>query len=204
TVPNHLYVYAQASTATFSQLLNVQINDYALPGNTFYAPDSVPTLPADVSADVTWIAGLSSQDKVQTNHTAISGGQKGSAPQSSPPYSPVSYATAYDVNPLLNAGYNGAGTNIAITLWLVPPNDGALNYWAGQTGAPVATVGNGRLSIIKTDGVDGEADDGEAGLDIESTSGMASHAHINYYEASAAQFSNLAHALNVAGTNASN
>ena len=65
-VPNHLYVYAQASTATFSKLLNVQINDYTLPGNSFYAPDRVPTLPSSVSGDVTWIAGLSNQDKIQT------------------------------------------------------------------------------------------------------------------------------------------
>jgi kumamolisin len=203
-VPNHLYVYAQASTSTFSKLLNVQINDYTLPGNSFYAPDRVPTLPASVSSDVIWIAGLSNQDKIQTNHSAISGGQRGFAPQSSPPYSPVDYATAYDVNPLLSGGYTGAGTNIAITLWLIPPSDATLNSWSSQTGAPVATRANGRLGVILTDGASGQPDDGEAGLDIESSSGMASQAHVNYYEAAHPQFANLAHALNVAGIDPSN
>ena len=65
-VPNHLYVYAQASVATFSKLLNVQINDYRAGGQTFYAPDRVPTLPATVSGDVNWISGLSNEDILQT------------------------------------------------------------------------------------------------------------------------------------------
>ncbi len=207
TVPNHLYVYAQASAASIGKLLNVQINDYTLAGNSFYAPDRTPILPASVSGDVTWIAGLSNQDKIQTDHSTISKGPAGSlpsAPLDSPPYAPKSYATAYDANTLLNGGYSGTGTHIAITLWLIPPSDATLNGWSSTTGNPVATRANTRLGVILTDGSNGLADDGEAGLDIESTSGIATQAHIRYYEASQAQFSNLAHALNVAGTDSSN
>ena len=129
-VPNHLYVYAQASVATFSKLLNVQINDYTAAGQTFYAPDRVPTLPASVSGDVNWISGLSNEDILQTFNVvqpgsgskAGSGTKLPSGPDSSPPYTPQDMATAYNANTLL-ASHNGAGTNVAITLWTLAPGD---------------------------------------------------------------------------------
>ncbi len=209
-VPNHLYVYARASVSTLSNLLNIQINDYRVGDNTFYAPDRVPTLPAGVSADVNWIAGLSNQDKLHTDHSMINGGgAKGegtsSAPDSAPPYTPQDIAYAYDVNPLLNSGANGAGTNIAITLWTLPPSDSTLNTWSSLTGSPVATRANGRLAIILTDNVpSSDTDDGEAALDIESSSGLATGAVIRYYEATQPSYADMANALNRAGTDAAN
>lgn len=210
TVSNHLYVRVTASTGELSKLLNVEINDYELAGRIFYAPDRTPTLPASVSSDVSWIAGLSNAEVFQTFNTFKGGnGGKGgttdgSAPDSAPPYSPVDFATAYDMNPLLTAGYQGNGTFIAITLWLIPPSDSTLNTWASLTGAQVATRANGRLTITLTDGVNGDADDGEASLDIESTSGTAPQSGIRYYEASAPTFSSMANALNVAAADPSN
>jgi kumamolisin len=213
-VPNHLYVYAKASAAAVGKLLNVQINDYTLNGRTFYAPDTTPTLPQSVAGDVTWIAGLSNIDVIQ-KMSQLSSISKGSASaphssspnalQTSPPYAPQDFATAYDVNPLLNAGYTGNGTNIGITLWSLPPSDPTLQNWSTTTGSPVATLANGRLAIILTDGTpSSDTDDSEAALDIESSSGTATQAHIRYYEATQPNNSNLAHALNVAGTDAAN
>ena len=120
-------------------------------------------------------------------------------------YTPQDYATAYDVNPLLSAGYTGNGTKIAITLWSLPPSDTTLNGWSSQTGSPVATPANGRLSIILTDGTPStDQDDGEASMDIELSGGVATGANIRYYEATQPNNSNLAHALNVAGTDSAN
>lgn len=204
-VPNHLYVYVRASSASMSKLLNVQINDYVAGDQTFYAPDRVPTLPASVSADVNWIAGLSNEDKLQTYHVKLGNGTgKGSSsPDSTPPYTPQDYAAAYNANPILNAGYNGAGTNIAITLWSQAPSDTTLNGWSGSTGSPVATRANGRLTIILTDGSQStDTDDTEAALDIESSSGLATHANIRYYEALQPTYADMANALNIAGTDA--
>jgi kumamolisin len=211
-VPNHLYVYVKASAATFSKLLNVQINDYTLNGRTFYAPDRTPTLPSSVSGDVNWIAGLSNIDLIQKmseigsrSKGAVVSPRSSNRPQNSPPYTPQDFATAYDVNPLLNAGYTGNGTKIAITLWSLPPSDATLNSWSSQTGSPVATLTNGRLSIILTDGTPStDQDDVEASMDIESSSGTATGANIRYYEATLPNNSNLANALNVAGTDAAN
>ena len=59
TVLNHLFVSVKASAATFSKLLNVQINDYSLNGRTFYAPDRTPSLPSSLFGDTTWVSGLS-------------------------------------------------------------------------------------------------------------------------------------------------
>ena len=211
-VPNHLYVYAQASVATFSKLLNVQINDYKAGGQTFYAPDRVPTLPANVSGDVNWISGLSNEDILQTFNVvqpgsgskAGSGTRLPSGPQASPPYTPQDMAVAYNANALL-ASHNGTGTNVAITLWTLAPSDATLNYWSSITGSPVATRGSGRLAIILTDGSQStDTGDGEAALDIESSSGLAAGMNIRYYEATQAQFSNMANALNMAGTDPAN
>ncbi len=211
-VPNHLYVYVKASAATFSKLLGVQINDYTLNGHTFYAPGSTPTLPSSVSGDVNGIVGLSNIDLIQKmseigsrSKGASTSPQGSNSPSNSPPYVPQDYAAAYDVNPLTGAGFTGNGTNIAITLWSLPPSDTALNNWSSQTGSPVASRANGRLSIILTDGSPStDQDDGEASMDIESSGGVATGAHIRYYEAMQPNNSNLAHALNVAGTDPSN
>jgi kumamolisin len=185
--------------------LNVQINDYQAPNRTFYAPDRPPTLPAQVSADVQWISGLDSDSQIHTfshKSPAVSQLPGNKAPTNSPPYVPQDFRAAYDTNPLLNAGYTGAGTVVAITLWTLAPSDGQLMSWSSQTGASVATRGNGRLVEVFTDGgPSSDPDDGEAALDIESVSGMAPGATIAYYEATQPQNSNLAVALDVAGSN---
>ena len=121
TQPNHLYVGAHASVATLNRLLNIQITDYALADRTIYGPDRAPTLPAAVSADVQWIVGLSNDIRFRK----MSNG----TPHGTAPYYPQDYANAYNVNPLWTAGYTGAGTTVALTLWGAAPSDGTLNTW---------------------------------------------------------------------------
>ncbi len=126
-------------------------------------------------------------------------------PLDSPPYAPQSFRVAYDTNPLINAGYDGNGANIAITLWSLAPSDFILQWWSSDTGIPEATQANGRLEIILTDGVPSQdQDDGEASLDIESIDGMAPSSHIRYYEATQPQNADLATALDQAGSDPTN
>ncbi len=202
TQPNHLYIGAQADVATLNTLLGIQIRDYALPDRTIYAPDRAPTLPAAVSDDVQWVVGL-------TNATRFHKMSNGTA-HGSPPYYAQDYANAYDVNPLWNAGYTGAGTTVALTLWGAAPSDSSLTTWQSRTGAAVATRANGRLVIIPVDGGSTFADVGEAGMDIEASGGIAYQAQIRYYEAPTDASGNpttlaaLADTLNAAGTDAVN
>jgi hypothetical protein len=79
-------------------------------------------------------------------------------------------------------------------------------------GAAVATTANGRLKVIPVDGGTTSAlspDAGEAGMDIESSGGIAPGATIDYYEAPTDSSGNptdqgLEDALNLAGTDANN
>ncbi len=202
TTQNHLYVSAHATVAQLNALLSIQINNYKQGSRSFFAPDHAPTLPASISNDVSWIAGLQSATRFRTLNNGIQDGQA--------PYYPQDIANAYDVNPLWAAGNTGAGTSIGITLWGGAPSDTTLQSWAATTHAAVATRANGRLIIVPVDGGSTYADVGEAGMDIESSGGVAYQAQIRYYEAPTDSAGNpttlasLTDALNQAGTDPAN
>lgn len=201
TYPNHLIVDAQGTVGAVERLFNLSLNRYRGTINgvqrTFYAPDRGATVDASVSPLVAGIVGL---DSIPRFHMQTNGSANGAAP-----YYPQDFANAYDLNPLWNAGYDGTGQRIGITLWTVPPTDTTLQRFGTVTGARVATTANGRLNVIKVDGGTTTADGGEAGMDIESSSGMAPGATIDYYEAPTDANGNptdqgLLDALNKAGT----
>lgn len=203
---NHVFVQAQLSTQTAESLLGITINDYRDGTRVFYSPDRPATLPAGISGDVTYVGGLNNATLYKTDLKINNKVQGKSGSVSSPQQAylcPAAFAEAYDVSPLLNSGVNGTGIGVAITLWTTAPSDGTLNSWASQCGgSPVATRANGRLHEIFTEGsASGDTGDGEASLDIESVSGLAAGASVSYYEAKQPQDSNLATALNQAGTN---
>jgi subtilase family serine protease len=205
TYPNHLIVDAQGTFGQIERMLRISINDYRAKvrgtDRTFYAPAQDPTVDASVADVVQSITGL---DNFPRFHTNTNGTAHGAAP-----YYPQDFANAYDVNPLWTAGYNGSGQHIGITLWTVPPSDTTLSHFGSVTGAAVATTANGKLKVIKVDGGTTTADDGEAGMDIEYSGGMAPSATIDYYEAPTDSLGNptdqgLEDALNQAGTDANN
>ncbi|HUS16552.1 MAG TPA: protease pro-enzyme activation domain-containing protein, partial [Chloroflexia bacterium] len=170
---NHLYVEAKGSTAAFSALLHVHIQDYEVPGRQFYAPDRPPLLPAEVAADVESISGLSNEARI---HSFTNGNANGH-----PPYYPQDLANAYNVNPVWSAGYTGTGQKVGVVLWGAPPSDTTLTTWGGATGAAVATRANGRLVIVPINGGSTFGDTGEAAMDIEWAGSMAYTAQIRYY-----------------------
>jgi len=204
TYPNHLMVDAQGTTVQVERLFRVTINDFhhRVRGKEtdFYAPINNPVVDGTVSDFVDSVIGLDNYPRffIQSN-----GAAHGAAP-----YYPQDFINAYDVNPLLNAGYNGAGQHIGITLWTVPPSDATLQHFGSITGAAVATTANGKLHVIPVDGgANGTVspDAGEAGMDIESSGGIAPGATIDYYEAPTDTSGNptdqgLEDALNQAGT----
>lgn len=205
TYANHLMVGATGSVAQVESLLGVRLNRYraAVEGaqTTFFAPDRDPVVAGSVAGIVSTITGL---DSVPRFHTGANGVSRGSTP-----YYPQDLANAYDVSPLWDAGATGTGQSIGITLWTVPPADATLRRFGSLTGAAVATQANRRLKVIRVDGGTTTADSGEAGLDIEMTSGMAPGATINYYEAPTDAGGNptaqgLLDALNLAGSDGNN
>jgi subtilase family serine protease len=179
TYRNHLIVDAQGTVGQFEHALKISINRYSGMEGThhvsFYAPAKAPTIPAKLSGIVHTVVGLDSVPRfhMSTNGTA----------HNATPYYPQDFANAYDVNSLWSAGDTGSGQHIGITLWTVPPSDTTLSHFGSVTGAAVATTANGKLKVIKVDGGTTTADDGEAGMDIEYSGGIAYGATIDYYEA---------------------
>lgn len=208
TYPNHLLVDATGTFAQAERMLHITLNDYQgkVHGKNaaFFAPSVDPTVDASVADVVQSISGL---DNIPRFHLAANG-----TAHNTTPYYPQDFANAYDVNPLWTAGDNGAGQHIGITLWTVPPSDTTLQKFGTTTGAAVATTANGRLNVIPVDGGTTSTlspDAGEAGMDIESSGGIAPGATIDYYEAPTDSSGNptdqgLEDALNLAGTDANN
>jgi kumamolisin len=204
TYPNHLMLDVTGTAGAIDAAFNTRLDRYRATFEDgvaqFYAPQTAPSIDAVVSPFVSSVVGL---DSVPRFHMTANGSTHGS-----PPYYPQDYANAYDVNPLWASGYTGVGQHIGITLWSVPPSDTTLTAWGTHTGASVPTQANGRLKVIKIDGGTTEAlspDTGEAGIDIESSSGMAPSATIDFYEAPTDSNGNptdqgLLDALNTAGT----
>lgn len=206
TYPNHLLIDAQGTIAQIESLLHITLNTYSGPVHgvtrTFMAPDRDPQVDASVSTIVDSVVGL---DTVPRFHKAFTNG----IAHASTPYYPQDFANAYNLKPLWDAGYTGANQNIAITLWETPPSPSTLTHFHTTTGADVATIANKRLTVIPVDGGTSYADDGEAGMDIEYSSGMAPGANINYYEIPTDPYGNptdqgLLDALNRAGTDPMN
>lgn len=201
TYPNHLMVDALGPASLVGPLLGVALNNYTADVNghgvSFYSANREPSVEASVASVVSGVIGLSNFPRFHMTTNGVAGGTA--------PYYPQDFANAYDVNPLWNAGDTGAGQHIGITLWTVPPTDSTLSAFASHTGASVATTANGRLQVIRVDGGTTTADLGEAGLDIESASGIAPGATIDYYEAPTDSQGNptdqgLLDVLNLAGT----
>lgn len=211
TFPNHLMVDAQGSVSAVESLFQVTLNQYraTIRGtqHDFFAPDRNPVIDASVSDVVENVVGLDSLPRISTGLSS-----NGSA-HNTTPYYPQDIANAYDVGPLWSGGYTGTGQHIGITMWSVPPSDTTLQHFGSTTGAAVATVANGKLKVIKVcDGSNcssAAADSGEAGLDIETTSGIAPGATIDYYQAPTDTSGNptdagLLNSLNQAGTDSNN
>ena len=182
TYPNHLLVDASGSSQRIAAMLNMSLYTYrgTVHGRsaTFFAPTSDITVPGSVADAVKTIVGL---DDVPRFFEASNGVADGGTP-----YFPQDFANLYDVNPLWTAGDTGSGQKIGITMWSVPPADSTLTSWANVTHASVPTTANGRLHVIPVDGGTTAAespDDGEVGMDIEYSSGMAPGATVDYYEA---------------------
>lgn len=205
TYPNHLLVDASGTTQQVNHLLHISMQIYHATvhgrDTTFKAPDTNPTIDGSVADVVSTVVGLDTYPRFTVQGYGTANGAT--------PYYPQDFANAYDVNPLWNAGYVGTGEHIGVTLWTAPPSDYTLSSFATRTGAGTATTGNGRLNIVPVDGGSSQPDAGEAGMDIETASGMAPGATIDYYEAPVDSNGNptdqgLLDALNQAGTDAYN
>jgi len=213
TYPNHLLVDTLGTFSQVERLLHIILNDYttSLDRKTisFYAPATEPTVPGSVSSLVSSIVGLDTFPVVHADNTVAHPTFTNGNAHGQPPYYPQDFANAYDINPLWKLKDTGSNQHIGITYWGTPPSDPTLIAFAIKTLAKVATKANKRLQAIQVPCPSGcyynTLGGIEAGMDVESSSGMAPGATIDYYQVPTDQQGNptttgLENALNQAGS----
>jgi len=177
TFANHLAVDARGSTRDVERTFHVSMVRYAAgsPGERyrFHAATGIPRFPARLSSLVLTILGLNDAPEPSVRIEELRHGN--------PPYFPQDLADAYDVNPLWANGADGIGQRIGITLDTPAPSDKTLEKWARFTATDPPTRKNGRLVIHRVDGGNKTTDDGEAGLDVEFSTGMAPGATVDFW-----------------------
>ena len=177
TFANHLAVDARGSTRDVERTFHVSMVRYAAgsPGERyrFHAATGIPRFPARLSSLVLTILGLNDAPEPSVRIEELRHGN--------PPYFPQDLADAYDVNPLWANGADGIGQRIGITLDTPAPSDKTLEKWARFTATDPPTRKNGRLVIHRVDGGNETTDDGEAGLDVEFSTGMAPGATVDFW-----------------------
>ncbi len=188
------------SPAQLERAFSVSLHQYnvpargGVPGYSFHAPTSEPTVPSEATSYVHAVIGLDSRPRLHPNmHKSVDkmGLAKRASPNSSssatanPPglLTVSDFATLYDVTPLYNKGITGKGKTLGIvTLANFTPSD-AFAYWS-TVGLKVDAK---RITQVEIDGGPGAPSDAsgsdETTLDVEQSGGVAPGAKIIVYQA---------------------
>jgi len=176
--------------------VSLQVYEVAATGTSpayhFQAPTTAAKLPAEISASVAGVVGLSTRPKfVPHNVTAFAkkatrepAKTAASSSGNEPGFWTVTdFSKYYDVTPLTAKNVTGKGRTIGIvTLANLSVND-AYNYWS----AVGLDVAKNRVKVIAVDGGAGAPSDAsgsiETTLDVEQSGGVAPGADIIVYQA---------------------
>ena len=161
------------------------------PGYIFHAPLSHPSIPAEMFAAVSGIAGLDTRPAFRPMHRSAVKPMAVKRPSASPgatadPFGSLTvadFASLYDVTPLYQHGITGRGRTLGIvTLASFTPSD-AFAYWS----ALGLHVSSNRIHVVDIDGGPGAPSDEsgsiETTLDVEQSGGIAPGARMIVYQA---------------------
>ncbi|GHO46739.1 S53 family peptidase [Ktedonospora formicarum] len=174
---NSQLINVSGSLSQVEKVFNVAISDYNIDGRTAYAPTSEPSLPAEFSNVVLNVSGL--DNVARYHHYSHSTVQSSTSANRGPAggYTPSTLRSAYNINPLLDAGFNGQGQSVALfELDGYVPGD--VNTYLQQYG-----LGAPRYSNVLVDGAKNKAGSGapEVELDMEILSAIAPKATQKVY-----------------------
>ncbi|HET9980027.1 MAG TPA: S53 family peptidase [Ktedonobacterales bacterium] len=163
---------AQGTVATLESLFGVRLSDYCdSHGQRYIAPDATPHIPASL-AGVAGVLGLDTRSVMRTGSLLNRqrpqvGGVAG--------YGPTELRSAYDLNPLYQAGLDGAGQTVAL-----PEID---QFRKSDTQSYDQTFGLHTGAITVTEVAGGASSfSPEPVLDIEVIHAIAPAANIDVYE----------------------
>ena len=173
TYPNRLIIAASGTIPQVENTFNIQINEYNYTGQVFFANAIDPQVPAQFNGIIGSIIGL---DNFQTFRPHMT---RNASLASAPTYTPQQILAAYNIQPLINAGYKGAGQSIAIAT--------AYNYYTSDIRTFESTYGLPQSPIINIpiggSSVPYGMGSSETTLDIEWSSAVAQGATIRVYMA---------------------
>jgi kumamolisin len=184
------------SAAAFERAFAVSLHSYAVPahgnvpGYTFHAPLSHPTVPSEIADAVVAVAGLDSRPSLRPHMRAAPALSARVAPRKNPAatgnapgfLTVADFAALYDVTPLYSQGISGHDRTLGImTFAAMTPSD-AFSYWS----ALGLSVDPHRLHIVDVDGGPGAPSDAsgstETTLDVEQSGGIAPGAKVIVYQ----------------------
>jgi kumamolisin len=181
--------------AAMERAFAISLHSYEVPAHgsapsyTFHASLSSPTIPAEISALVSVVAGLDNRPSLRPHIATAPKAlvRPPLTPAITPPDQPgfwtvTDFADYYDVLPLYNRGVFGKGRTIGIvTFAALTPSD-AFTYWSSLG----LTVDPNRLHIVNIDGGPGAPSDAsgsvETTLDVQQSGGIAPAANIIVYQ----------------------
>lgn len=187
--PSRMFVQVSASAGVAANAFHVQLHTFRVMSGTqvrsMYAPVEDPLIPASLEPVVASVYGLSSPQEIPTQQPITNV----TVPDATQPLlnannglhatSPGDFAIIYNLNPLYNAGYRGAGQRIAIIGWSRISGTDLYNY-GSLTGLSLSSPN----VIVPAGSVDPgiSSDTGsyfEATLDVQRVLGTAPQAAVD-------------------------
>ncbi len=188
-------LHVTGSAAALERAFQVSLHHYQVPAHdgapsyTFRAPTSAPAIPAEISAVVAGVVGLSTRpmyaphfkqraDKlIDTREDAASSGD---------PFGSLTvadFSKHYNVLPLTAKHISGAGRTLGIVTLAAFTDSDAFAYWK----ALGLKVKSNRITTVNVDGGPGAPSDAsgslETAIDVEQSGGIAPGADIIVYQA---------------------
>ncbi|WP_433745797.1 protease pro-enzyme activation domain-containing protein [Falsibacillus pallidus] len=185
---NNTFITVSGKIGQLEDAFGVTINDYENDkGQTYFSNADAPEIPAEFAGIITDVEGLDnephfthpqirkSSPKV-TNKAAVAEPRVGSGPSGG--YTPTELKGAYNVTPLANSGYTGAGQTVAV-MELDGYKASNITNYSNYYG-----LGSPAPTNVYVDGYNGAAGQGEVEveLDIEVINAIAPKAQVMVYE----------------------
>lgn len=112
------YIAFSATVGQLSKVFHISFHSFLVNGKSLYSPISEPWVPRNVADVIGSIGGLAQNDDRPAHQMAVAddnpAGPAGTGSEGNHYISPADFATIYDINPVYQAGYMGAGQSIAI------------------------------------------------------------------------------------------
>jgi kumamolisin len=171
--PGDQVLSVTGSSADAERFLNIDLHRFVLDRHTrFYAPRTVPVVPASLSGAVVAVTGLNDYP----------GGVVSAIPTTNAGLTPAEITKFYDLTPLRKAGFDGSGITVMFPEYAMP-DKATLNAYAQKFGLPAfdVTVHTDAAAWGEPGPSNGELAD-EAAMDLEIVHGLAPGAKEIVYE----------------------